>query len=612
MDKLIEQFHQLSDTIRNYTELLNRSGFSGNNPDADEFIQSRVISASKLTNDDITIDQKKRIESIFKVYSTISMYLSDFTLIYGIFNTYRITEMQIGSSSSNFTITDKYINDLTDRLESVEIALAYVTRNIQSIQLEIMLVENINQTADEIKLVDEISAEYKKYVSSGEGIYCINLYFAALNKLYDLVVDKPGKTDIVKHINAIIQNLKTDLLTTEQYQIEQANLNIKNRIINSIQNMIQTYKLTPVGAFDNIKNILHQIEIKASGETIDEIITNAHKSIKKKIGFIVINKTTRNPLEHRSLQLIESDLPANKNLKQPSIYGVNDKTIERTNTIVVLSDENQKQKNKKIKNKKDQKNQILIIGQDASEFYILQTLDGLGYCFMTLWGANGKPAAMPSSMLDINDNGFNPSEKLEKYNSIINDSILDAIHKPFIENSLTGIFEIKREDAYWNSVKQKVKTKILQDYKEYLENLKQITLATCKKMVLDDARLDREIRYITELAMRDFAQNTDKLTQSKIVLEQFKAELAIAWLAESNTIERRYKSTLEELISDNNKQIERVFNVSDNNIKSLINKVIDALDPVIDEHLKQFINRKSGIFITIQNCLDVMEKTLLK
>ena len=595
--------HDVVKIINIYMESLEKTGFSGKSPDLYEYIINTCAAVDAMVDSDFQIDTgtaKKLFNKYFKIQSNMDA----IDVVKDILELNRFDESQIGTSSSSGVLSGKHIQDMADLLDTVSIQVANIQTKIQSmaldsilanaIELNVEFVSSPNSNTSLLKWIDEISAIYKGYVEQNDGIYVVELYFILLARIYTETVDKPGSKPIVKHINDTIAALKYDLLNTEQYQIEIQNLNLSNCEVNAMQKLVQTFRLIP-GVYQSMEDLLKSIGVVENkvSKDLKQRLTAASSVLSStvKYGFIVIFKQIKKPILQTVDSIINDSFITLHNLHQPSNMGVNAVAIERSRTIEPLEIGSLKNRG------------ILRIGKSVNFYYIIQTLDGVNFSIVSPWGVDSTIKYVPADKFTLE-----PSKKLEMYNSILSDAILKNLHKPFIDTTTQS--EVKREDAYWNSVRVKVKKFILTNYRDDLAKYKIIRLATVKGMMTDDKTLSKQINFITQLAMEDLTTATGKLVQKSSIVEIFKSELAMLWLNESDSIKRRYKSTLEELFDENRTAVER--SVSAAHKMAVVNHIIEAVSKIIDEHLKIFINRKSGIFVSIMNIVDVLEKTLLQ
>jgi RNAse (barnase) inhibitor barstar len=574
MDQVLSAIIEIKNTIKSYSFLLEKTGFSGANPEISEFIQSTLEEFS-----DLKTEPGESVESLFETFYRITRAIYDLEMILKIFDINRITESSIGTMSSSITISSKYVSDLSSLLDTIFSQIDDMKIKFQNLQIEIVFADKfITPTLEEIpKFVNLVSEIYKKYVKTGKGIYVIDLYFEFLQRMYRATVDKPGSKEIVQSISNTIYDIKQQLLTTDFYNTSIASLNKKNIVCNSIQSMIQTFKLIP----NEPASLQDQFPDITIGSDIVKSLTTASKLLG--VGFILIKKISSNPISHDIDRIIYPKKVI------PSIAGVCPAVIDRANTLQPLE---------AVKLDLDP---ITIVG-DSDKNYILQTLDGVKWSKLAPW-KDYTPVQIT----------LEPSEKLGMYNSILNEKILQNIHKPFVDNQIDMQMEIKREDAYWNAVRQKVKQTILARYKSNLEGYKVVRSSTIRAMMTDSKEIQKQMNYIGQLTIDEFGLNQIKINdQPEYLVEQFRSEIAIAYLRETKSIEKRYLTVLNDMLDEHQTKIDRATTAKEHDISlANINRIVSILEPIVEEHLKIFINRKSSIFITIQNIIDILHKTLL-
>jgi hypothetical protein len=588
MDTIQSTLNDISETIKQYILLLEKTGFSGANPDISEFIQESLSAISS-----IQIRDDKKLESVFKNYYEITSSFYNLELIGKIFRQSQITNSQIGTTTSSMIVSSKYVSDLSGLLGTLLGQLDLIKMICLNLKINKILADRIEITYENVNtIVDSASTIYRGYVESGDGIHVIDLYFEILDRLYAVSVDKPGSREVVQYISDTIDAIKRDILKTSLYNAIESSLEQSNRTVNPIQNMLQTFKLIP-DLPGPIETKLKLIDVAYKNDIV-KTLTNASKLLKT--GFILINKIGPNPILITIDRVIKPLKPIDP------LAGVNPTIIENTNTIQAL------------KATKAPIDGIKIIG-DFEFYYILSTLDGTNWSFLAPWSDIIKPVPRENILVSLSETktiDIGPSAKPGMYNTIINEKILKSLHKPFVINQVDMPAELKREDAYWNAIRQKIKHDILVRYKEYLQGYKSVRVATIRHMLTEPAEIERQMKHIGKLAIEEFGLDNIKLkNQPESIIQQFKVELATIYLHEIRSIERRFLTSLNDLLDENTTKLERATTSKEKEISlANINRIISILEPIIEEHLKIFINRKSSIFITLQNMIDILEKTL--
>jgi hypothetical protein len=410
-----------------------------------------------------------------------------------------------------------------------------------SLGLELDLPGRIIST-DLTKSVNEITSIYSSYVVEGNSKYVIDLYLFCLDKVFNLSAGKPGSAELSNHVISIVDKLKSQVLfgsVTKPRFLDRSDEN-------SIQTLVQTHRLIPRGSYRPLNDLLME-EFGTKGA-----LTSVSKALG--VGFMVISKISPYPKVHDIRPLLTT-------APEPSEYGVNIKNLQRTSTIRDLPNSTG-----------SRSDGITLEAKESGEmnWVVLQTLDGNNYCVMSSFLGTPYSYKPPEALV--------PSARLAVYNSILNDEIMLNLGEPSIQ-PLSGVVEIAKADAYWNTIRTRLKRSILSLYSPD----KKITRATIMQT------MGKHVLLIARAAMEEMMFTSD-------VGELYKRELSTSYLREYNDILRRYSSKFGEIF-DEAKRMDL----------SSPSKAISSIEPVIDEVLKVFINRRSGIFITLQNITDVLD-----
>jgi len=442
----------------------------------------------------------------------------------------------------------------------------------------------------------------------------VEIFACCLEWIYKLSANKPGSGLLVTHINGHLEHLKQDVLKNKSDQDSVFETQSKD-LPNSVQSMIQTHRLFSAYT-GSVKSIYDILGVDASqtdkSRTIDkESLTSVAKllsSATNKIGFIVIYKISRVPRKHDISAIINpSDL-------QDATAGINKQLIERTETI------------KPLLINSPTKDSLMIVntmhsGGDEDYYYILQTLDGENFSVMTPWATitnvrNLKIWQVPAKFFTITvsknkkekkekkekteTDRILPSERLFMYNNNLETAILKSLVAPLIE-PLSIKTEIARADAYWNSVRIRLSRPIVENYKKKIGNLKSITPNSVTVQLLNDGAIEQQVALITKVAMEDLSASlTAAGTETVRAIDILRNELAVSYLREYADMFRRYRQKLADIIDEKHQDLEKALKRGHD-----ITFCMPVVESIVDEQLKIFINRRSGIFITIQNIVDV-------
>jgi hypothetical protein len=550
-------------SIKAYRDLLEKTGFSGSAPDEYEFISGIVVPELVLASD---------VAALFKLYRNIMKADMDLTRTIEIFQRYRITSRQIGmTSSSTTTITAKYVTDLSDSLEILQDRAIAIRRDISDLDLQYEIpsrlgMEDAKTTEKLIALSAELQKVYLSYVNANEGIIVIDCFVSCLNNIYRISANLPGSAALVTHIDSMLEQLRMDILMSPGESVAL-------KLPNVIQSMIQTHRMYPV--FNGtIADIMKHLGVASKSSELMAVLTNAAKLLK--MGFIVIQKVTSAPRQHDITGIINPQQPV-----QDINAGINNATIRRTETIRPLEFAGESALSSV------SPKPIIISSGAVSHYYFLQTLDMVNYSVMSPW----QEWKIPATMFTIRDGRIMPSERIQAYNIIMEPCIVSSLVAPYIE-PLTVRTEIDRADAYWNSVRIKLKQPLLEQYRTDLKVIKH-TMAAVTKMLLESS--DQHVNAIANTAIADLSEN--------LTNDSLRRELAVSYLRSYADMARKYRKRYQDVIAEHAIDLERAIKRDD---------ISSVLDKILEEQLKIFVNRKSGIFITIANCIDIHRAVFAK
>jgi hypothetical protein len=240
-------------------------------------------------------------------------------------------------------------------------SLATERNKIQSrynaLSKEINIMDFNNMDEMETINIDKI-IEYRKFYHNNTA--CITIYATLMQKLIDYYY-KHDKPIAFKLLDMIEDDkdlaLKTDIKSQFSDKLKKKNP-IQHR-----------YGLLPVSKLLPLKTIISLIATEvgkpASGADIGKIAS------KLKVGIIVFNKIVYKPVDFNPRPLIiEEDA---KPYIQDPLFGINEKVIDRFNTIIQLKDTNKWNFS------------IDIYNKEAATFYILETIDGENYKLLAPW-----------------------------------------------------------------------------------------------------------------------------------------------------------------------------------------------------------------------------------
>lgn len=576
-------------------------GFSGYEPYLSKEIKSNLIYIKESTIlSQFIAKPSKKFNKIFIVYGEISHITKLLKRIMDIYNKNQFKLSKEGSrSSSGSTITVAYLKNVVDSYQiliMIEQDYKMMAESIELIQdiIEYIGHDNLLMTIDKI---DEINDIYYKYVKSNIGDNVIKLYSRLL---HEIILINSNNKEVVKHINKTTEILKSEVLKSDD-----KTLNFKqNYKVNTVQNLIQMNNLIPVSMSMPISDIYKILGISVSEKSLELGLKKASKLLKsdKNFGFIVINKIIKKPIEYNFWSLSDKKYLETNNLLQAYDLGLNEKSIKRYQTITPLPESI---------GKDDISDKILIInsefGNTDNYFYILETLDGINYRFLTMY--NGSIYYMPAEWFkNIDDKKLTPSNRLESYNNIICQEIMTTINDPYITMDILDKNEIK-EELYWKKLRYKIKEDIMKDFTELITDkiIQKMNITDIENILFDKQLYRFALNHITNNIE---LESMNKLTEKKSeIIDRARIELTLSYFYDINSIQRSLRKDVENIYRK--EYYNKVLSITNSSIFVLKNKLTEIFDHILNEVLEKFVNRKSGIYLSIQKKFDLLTKTLL-
>jgi hypothetical protein len=363
-----------------------------------------------------------------------------------------------------------------------------------------------------------------------------------------------------------------------------------------------------------INDLISSLNIKISkNASLEKYLENAAKILSKdkKFGFIVMTKVISNPLEYNFWVVSDKNYLEKHKLLQSVDLGLNAITLERFKTIIPL-------KNKLSK----QSDSVLITNKEFSDsdsginyYYILETLDGENYRFLTSFSGENPVLFSPATWFEnLNDKKYSPSRRLESYNTILNQEIMTAVQKPYLTIEQLNREEVQKEDSYWKSLRNKIKNQVMNDFASlfeeiFIENKEKTTEKNITKLFLNDNLYKNALNYFTENIELD---NISSFVIEKVnptILKEFQVELTLSYFYDLTSIQKSFRKDVENIYKK--EYIAKIHAMSGDKILYVKNKVNDIFSMILDEILEKFINRKSGIYLSIQKKFDILSKTFL-
>jgi hypothetical protein len=567
------------------------TGFSGANPYLEEVVKNNIqyIKKSKNINKyvaGVSSDGSVNIGDVFACYSEFILMKNLLTECLDIFNDNQINPIQQGSqTSTGSTITSELIYDLQESLSDLRDSMDNFLTESQISEMTTSFANRIVQEVVESKgyvpITDAraITAEYEKYVAKNNGSRVVSLYEETVQCIIDVNTGHPQGSKVIKSILVEIEVLKTSIVHSARLEVV-GNTNKKN---NTVQRLVQWNNLTPHEELLPFKDLMKKL-IGVSCEEKD--LTKACKiasGATEKIGFIVIYKIVKTPMEHRIMSLID------KNLSIDANAGINTKIYERTQTIRVLPSPHGSDAINVYNNEH-------VESSEMNYFYIVETLDGNTFRVLHPWGVHTTNFKIPASWVqNMSDPKRTPSRRLAGYSDIINENILKHLQNPILPIDFMSRSERIKADIKWKNIKENITRELLKEFDE------KISKQNIAKLIASDKFQRAVVHNIVvqlEKQTSTATSATDDSGQAKEKTHLYYEEMSISYLKDLDAIQGHLGR---ELINVYQKEIK---NSSGSSVASMFSDLMNRV-------LSKILGNKSNIFNTMQYKSELLTKTLL-
>lgn len=596
MESEIKQYFDhikiINENFKQYLDKLEISGFSGTEPYLFREI-NKLMEMPKIP------EYKDDLEYYFEIVNIINQQFLNYFRIMTIFQENKININRQGSiTSSGATLTQNYISDLILRLIDLENIFNHFRNLIQSNELN-SGISNIllNKIEDFIQFINRINGLYKKYVDQNQGKNVIGLFINLLSKIINLNTGNSEGKIVIKYVNLLLENLKTEVLYTDDIK----NIGTQNKSNNAIQRLVQLFDLVPYNLSVSLEKIIEKLNVQAG--TLDQAM-KILSSGTKKFGYILISNITKNPLDYNFWGLVDQNYLEKNNLIQPENSGISPTLIKRYETIIPLKPMETKQEFIKTFDQ-----EFIKSSPENNYFYIFETIDGLNYRILVPWNVfSGEPILyVPAIWFENIDRA--PSRRVECYNLILESEILKNLEEPIISLAVMNTEELIKTENYWKSLRNKIKNEMINDFnilftREIIETDVKLSYKRVENLILDDYLYKMALNHITDNIELD---NVEK-TNSSEILEQFKIELNMSYFRDLANIQKSFKRDVENLYKKD--FIRKFENLIKSGDKDLVikNRASVLFGEILEEVLERFINKKSSIYITIENKFEILSK----
>jgi len=576
IENQILNMKNIAELFNTYLLRLEYTNFSGSHPyETEQIIKAlKYVNGSKPSNLFQSVLKQTSLEICFKFYILFKTNYTKLEKIYEIFHKYPIEHVSSSSSSSS---SSSHNYELL--LETYEkIVLEW---NIIQIYNGTMTTENFLADKIDIVLPDksiDTLKQIKKFYDDSPIV--IDLYSCILRR----VLDHKPEHHIVIYINQLVEQLKDEVLPP----ITRQTSNRKP----TLQALIQRYRLIPDGPSRSFTVLIYELtNVKVDGKNVLADLQKVSKLISKtsKYGFIVISKRLPRPIENNIWLLTDANYLQKRKLATGLNAGICDAIIQRSKTISFLESFSESSK----KGLSDGIYYVddLISDEDNNFYYVLETLDGITYRILHPWYfsifAKERQYAIPVNMTSFtNEKNFTktmPSTRVESYNDILNNEIMQYLKKPFIGTTDISRYEKQQIETKWTVMRKKIAIHMLDDYRVLFDNNK-VSKETILGLILHPTIYANAIKYIISLGLSNATNESEIYMSALKQIDTMKHKM----VKDVGKIYRQdYESKIIKLLENGS------------NVQTII-KIIDVLEDVLITMLEAHITSKNNIYLAIE------------
>jgi hypothetical protein len=598
MDILEKNYSEILKIIQIYLDKVEEFGFSGTHPD----LVDKIKELTKFVNvKDFNKISSKNSEEAFNKFFVIQKSIISLEEIFRILAENKPTYEKMGQTTKGSTITKEYLDDIYETLDKIEMLLNNQKHVFFNLNLKEQMGKIVIDDITSIEKFKKLRGFYEKY-----GVEIIDFYSYILSKLLE-------NESFVPKIKEQIEELKTSTLFIKNLRIVESK--------NTIQKLVQRFRLVPDCELLTPANLLQKyFQVSDSSDQMEQNLEKIQKLIGK--GFIIIYKICGN-LEHRIDPILKG--------KYGPTEGVNLKYITQTRSIIPLKID--------AKIAKANSNKITIIGGNKQEFYyILETLDGKNYRMMRMWekGQNPGEIFIPMDRLGEFFGKTTPSKRLSNYNYILDNELMKLVKPPTYKE-----VEILRQ-SYWPVMRERITIRVRDFFNEKIREIilpelqnenkkeempekkeekekKKKTLEKKEKtlekreevieLLKSEKTINKIIWNILQLLIEDISTKFKK-TLSGDIEKHVMEEITVSCLGDLQSMQNRFKSELEENYKINEVEFNKILSTEKELF--LVNSLLTVIGKILDGTLKTFIDTNTGVFVVVENKIQMLKDTLLR
>ena len=252
----IEEIKELAQLFKLYYDKLEHVNFSGSNPYETELLLKYIkqINADAAMNKALrafsksTIDFEKPTQAdtnslaadAMKFYNALQANHYKLLEIYDIFENFKVEPSSGSYVSSATSMSRRDIEDITKTFEQVKSNWDQHKDNTRSMRVENTLTEYIVRPISKSPEIAINTLEHvHKLYKAGNGLHMIDLYSMILTYVFSEVETRNNRS-VIQYVIKRVDELKAEVLPPIARQTN-------NRNINSIQRLVQRYRMIPDG-----------------------------------------------------------------------------------------------------------------------------------------------------------------------------------------------------------------------------------------------------------------------------------------------------------------------------------------------------------------------------
>ena len=604
----IEEVKELAAVFKLYYDKLEHMGFSGTNPYETELLLKylKQINNDNLMSKHLQAFSKATINFENPIQNEINSFISDAMSFYGALkaNHYKLAEIyDIFENHKVEPFTGSYVSSATSMtkhdIEDIMKTFDYVQSNWNRHRNNVMSL-NVENTLSEYILIPILKSpdianktleHIHKLYKNGNGLHLIDLYSNILTHASE--VETKNNRSTIQYVVKLVDELKAEVLPP-------INRQITNRKTNTLQNLVQRYRMIPDGPSRSLSVLIQDLTgVKINEEDPISALSKVSKVISKgrKYGFIIVAKIIPQPIEHNTWLLTDAAYLQKNNLSE-STNSVTTTSIKRAQTI-----QNMKEVKPLIKDGVYRIDDTFDTKDVNSNFYyVLQTLDGATFHILYPWYISifaQKIYEIPASYLaNFGEIKTGPSTRIETYNSILCNEILKHLKPPMIEQEVgLSKLERKHKEIQWANVRKKITRGMIEDYEKLFETHKP-TDTNIVSLILNPT--------IFQNALHHIIQGVSSTIESLEKTSNYYSEIYMAALSDLFKLRSNMSQEVENIYNEQYKdKIDKLLKGGE--ITRTVIKILDLLENILMEMLEKYINEKSNVYSIIQQKIKMME-----